>query len=326
MFVNILARETRIVNRKSINMCEGPLFKNIVIYSIPIFLTSILQLLFNAADLVVVGRFCGSVSVAAVGATGSISMLIINLFMGLSIGAGVSVAHGIGSGNDNEVSMVIHTAIPTAFLCGAFLTILGITFANPLLKLMGTPDDVINLSSVYMRLYFCGMIPSMLYNFGSAILRAAGDTRSPLCFLTIAGVVNVIMNVIFVVAFGLDVAGVALATAISQAISAVLTIGALMRRTDACKFSLSKMKIHKKPLLKIIQIGFPAGIQGALFAISNVIIQSSINSFGSVAMSGNASAANIEGFIYVSCNAFSQTALNFVGQNVGAKNTTVLSA
>lgn len=307
------------MRKNSMNMCEGPLFKNIVIYSIPILLTSLLQLLFNAADLVVVGRFCGSVSVAAVGATGSISMLIITMFMGLSVGAGVAVAHGIGSGKEDEVSNVVHTAIPTAFICGAFLTVLGLIFANPLLRMMGTPDDVINLSSIYMRLYFCGMIPSMLYNFGAAILRAAGDTKGPLIYLTIAGVVNVVVNVFFVVVFKMDVAGVALATAISQAISAILTIIALMRRKDACRFELKKMKIYKKPLIKIIQIGIPAGVQGAMFSISNVIIQSSINSFGSVAMSGNAAAANIEGFAYVACSCFSQTALNFAGQNVGAK-------
>lgn len=307
------------MKKNSIDMVNGPLLKNLILYSIPIMLTSILQLLFNAADLVVVGRYCGSVSLAAVGATGSISMLVINMFMGLSVGAGVSVAHGLGARNDKAVSTVIHTAIPTAIISGAILTAVGLIIARSVLELMGTPDNVIDLSTTYMRIYFCGMIPSMLYNYGASILRAAGDTKGPLIYLTIAGVINVIMNVFFVVVLKLDVAGVALATAISQAVSAILTTRALMRRTDACKFYISKMHIDGKTLGKIIRIGLPAGIQGSLFAISNVIIQSSINDFGSIAMSGNSSAANIEGFVYVSNTGFSQAALNFVGQNIGAK-------
>lgn len=307
------------MKRNSIDMVSGPLLKNLVLYSIPIMLTSILQLLFNAADLVVVGRYCGSVSVAAVGATGAISALVINMFMGLSVGAGVSVAHSIGARNEKDISTVIHTSIPTAIISGALLTLVGVSLAKTVLGLMGTPDDVIDLSTTYMRIYFCGMVPSMVYNYGAAILRAAGDTKGPLCYLTIAGVINVVLNVFFVVALKLDVAGVALATAISQTISALLTMRALMRRTDACKFYPSKMHIDKKTLAKITRIGLPAGIQGSLFSISNVIIQSSINSFGSVAMSGNSSAANIEGFVYVVNTGFSQAALNFVGQNIGAR-------
>lgn len=301
------------------DMCEGPLFGKIVRYTIPIILTGILQLLFNAADLIVVGRFCGSVSVAAVGATGSIINLIINLFIGLSVGAGVTVAHGLGAGRDEEVHRTVHTAIPTAFLSGIILTVVGILGAEYFLTLMGTPDDVIDLSTLYMKIYFCGILSSMLYNFGAAILRAAGDTKSPLYYLTIAGVLNVVLNVFFVLVFHMDVAGVALATAISQTLSAFLVLLALTRREDACRLYLSKLCIHKKQLLQIIRIGLPAGIQSSLFSISNVIIQSSVNSFGSVVMSGNAAAGNIEGFVYIAMNSFQQTALNFTGQNFGAK-------
>lgn len=299
-------------------MCEGPLLPRIISYTIPVILTGILQLLFNAADLVIVGRFSGSISVAAVGATGAITNLIVNLFIGLSVGAGVTVAQAIGAKDDEYCRTTVHTAIPTALISGLFLTVVGVCLSTPMLRAMGTPDDVIHLSSKYMKIYFCGMAFSMLYNYGSAILRAAGDTRGPLIYLTIAGVLNVGLNVIFVVAFHLDVAGVALATAISQAVSALLVLRALMRRTDACRFELRAMHIQKRPLLKIIRIGLPAGLQGSMFSISNVLIQSSINSFGSVVMSGNAAAGNIEGFVYVAMNAFHQTALNFTGQNVGA--------
>lgn len=303
------------VNR---SMLEGPLFKNIIFYTVPIILTSILQLLFNAADLVVVGRFCGSVSVAAVGATGALTNLIINLFIGLSVGAGVTVAHGLGGEDDEAVHCTVHTALPTAIISGVILTVVGIALAETLLTLMDTPDTVLPLSATYMKIYFGGMTFTMVYNFCASILRAAGDTRSPLIFLLIAGVVNVVLNIIFVTQFHMNVAGVALATAISQAISAVLVVWALMRRTDACRLELDKLRIYKAQLMKMIRIGLPAGIQGSLFSISNVIIQSSVNSFGDVFMSGNAASANLEGFVYVCMNAFQQTAVNFIGQNVGA--------
>lgn len=300
-------------------MCEGPLFKKIVFYTIPIICTGILQLLFNAADLVVVGRFCGSISVGAVGATSSLINLIVNFFIGLSVGVGVTVAHAIGAGHENEIHRTVHTAIPTAVISGIILTVVGLFFAETFLKMMDTPDDVIGLSTIYMKIYFCGVTFSMIYNFGAAILRAAGDTKSPLLFLTAAGILNVILNVVFVYFFKMDVAGVALATSISQAVSAVLIIIALMKRRDACRLELRRMKIYKKQVAKILTVGVPAGIQSSLFAISNVIIQSSINSFDSVAMSGSAAAVSIEGFVYTSMNSFHQTALNFVGQNMGAK-------
>lgn len=308
------------MNTKSADMTQGPLLKQIVLYTIPIILTGILQLLFNAADLVVVGQYCGSVSVGAVGATGPVINLITNLFIGFSVGSGVSVAHAIGAGKNDEIHRIVHTSIPLAFICGLILTIVGISGAEYILELMKTPEETIELSAVYMKIYFSGIISSMLYNFGAAILRAAGDTRSPLIHLTLAGILNVVLNLIFVIVFNMDVAGVALATAISQTLSAVLIIRTLMMRTDACKLVLKNMRIYMRPLLKILRIGFPAGIQGSLFSVSNVIIQSSVNSFGAVAVSGNAAASNIEGFVYTAMNSVSQSALNFTGQNHGAKN------
>lgn len=306
------------VKNNSQQMLEGPLLKNIILYTIPIILTSILQLLFNAADLVVVGRFCGSISVAAVGATGSITSLIVNLFIGLSVGAGVTVAHGIGSREDETVHRTVHTALPMSIVCGLALTVLGVSMSETLLRWMGTPEDVLPLSAVYMKIYFAGITFAMIYNFCASILRAVGDTKSPLTFLTISGVVNVVLNLIFVTQLHMNVAGVALATTISQGVSAVAVIIVLMRRTDAARLMLNKLRFYGPQMQKIIRIGLPAGIQSSLFSISNVLIQSSVNSFGSVLMSGNSASQNIEGFVYVSLNAFHQTAVNFIGQNVGA--------
>ena len=300
-------------------MLEGPLFPNIVRFAIPVILTSVLQLLFNAADLIVVGRFCGSVSVAAVGATGAITNLMINFFIGLSIGVGVTVAHGLGSHEDNVVHCTVHTALPTALLSGAFLTVVGVSCSETFLTMMGTPETVLPLSAVYMRIIFCGITFNMVYNFCAAILRAAGDTKSPLIFLLFAGTLNVILNVVFVTQFHMNVAGVALATIITQGLSSVLVVIALMRRTDACRLYLRKIRFHKAQLEKILRIGLPAGIQSALFSISNVLIQSSVNSFGDVFMSGSAASSNIEGFVYVCLNAFQQSAVNFAGQNAGAR-------
>ena len=305
--------------KASQNMLNGPLFSGIILYTVPIILTSVLQLLFNAADLVIVGRFCGSISVAAVGATGALTNLIINLFVGLSVGAGVTVAHSLGGRQYDAAHRAVHTALLTAVISGMTVTVLGVLFSKDLLILMGTPENVLALSSVYMQIYFSGMVFTMVYNFCASILRAAGDTRSPLLYLSIAGVINVVLNVIFVTVFHMNVAGVALATTISQCFSAVMLVLVLMRRTDACKLVLKDLRIYKTQFLKILRIGLPAGLQGSLFSLSNVTIQSSINSFGDVVMSGNAAAANIEGFLYVSLNAFQQTAVNYTGQNAGAK-------
>jgi putative MATE family efflux protein len=269
--------------------------------------------------LIVVGKFCGSVSVGAVGATGSLTSLLVNLFIGLSVGAGVSVAHSIGSKDEEQIRNTVHTAVPLALICGVALTVIGVLFSEPMLVLMGTPENTLPLSAVYMKIYFGGITFNIVYNFCASILRAAGDTRSPLIFLTSAGVVNVILNVIFVTIFHMNVAGVALATMLSQGIAATLVVRALMRRTDACKLELRKLCIRKNQLLRILRIGLPAGIQSSLFAISNVIIQSSINSFGDIFVSGNAAAGNLEGFMYATVNSFHQTTVNYVGQNVGAR-------
>ena len=306
------------MKKHSTTMLQGPVLWGVITYTIPIILTGVLQLLFNAADLVIVGRFCGSISVAAVGATGSITNLIVNLFIGLSVGAGVTVAHALGSREEEAVHRAVHTALPVALVSGVILTVVGVVFSGTFLRLMGTPDTVLPLSRVYMQIYFGGITFNMVYNFCASILRAAGDTKSPLIYLTIAGVVNVALNVIFVTVFHMNVAGVALATTISQGISAILVVIALMRRTDACRLYLRKMRFYKQELSKMVRIGLPAGIQSSLFSISNVLIQSSINSFGDVFMSGNAASSNIEGFVYVAMKAFHQTAVNFIGQNVGS--------
>lgn len=307
------------MKQNSMEMCEGPLFKKIVLYTVPIILTGIIQLLFNAADLVVVGQFRGSVAVGAVGATGSIVNLIVNLFIGLSVGAGVTVAQGLGADDKEQVHKTVHTAMPAALISGILLTFIGVLGSEQFLIWMDTPSDVIGLSTVYMQIYFCGITANMVYNFGASILRAAGDTKGSLIFLSVAGVLNVLLNLVFVVLFHMSVDGVAIATVISQVISAVLVVFALMKRQDACRFHPKQMHIYKRPLFQMMRVGLPAGIQGSLFSISNVLIQSSVNSFGQVVMSGNAAAGNIEGFVYVSMNAFHQTALNFTGQNYGAK-------
>ncbi len=307
------------MKRRNHSMLEGPLLSGIISYTVPIILTSVLQLLFNAADLVIVGQYCGSISVAAVSSTTALTNLIVNLFIGLSVGTGVSVAHGLGGLNHADVHKTVHTAMPLALLGGVVLTVIGIAFSDYLLRLMNTPENVLHLSSIYMKIYFGGITFSLIYNFCASILRAAGDTKSPLLYLSFAGIVNVALNVVFVRVFEMNVAGVALATVISQGISAVLVTLALMRRTDGCRLWLNKIRFYRSQLLKIIRIGLPAGIQGSLFSISNVIIQSSINSFDNeIIMSGNGAAANIEGFIYVIMNSVSQTAVNYVGQNTGA--------
>jgi len=232
----------------------------------------------------------------------------------------VSVAHALGGNHHDEASKIVHTSLPTAIICGIILSVIGVLLAEPLLTLMSTPANVLPLSTLYMQVYFSGMTFSMVYNFCGAILRAAGDTKSPLIFLAISGVVNVILNLIFVTVFGMGVEGVALATIISQAISAVLVVIALMRRQDGCRLYIKKIRMNMASLLKIVRIGLPAGLQGCMFSISNVIIQSSINSFDSeIIMSGNGAASNLEGFVYVIMNAFHQTSVNFIGQNTGAR-------
>lgn len=304
--------------RKEIDMLHGPLAWPLVTYAIPIMLTSILQLLFNAADLVVVGAYCGSMSVAAVGATGAITNLIVNLFIGLSVGAGVAVAHGIGSQERQQVSDTVHTAVPLALVSGVFLTVLGVGFSRKILQAMGTPEEVLSLAATYMEIYFLGITFNMVYNFCAAMVRAAGDTRTPLVILTAAGVLNVILNIVFVKYLSRNVDGVAMATTISEALSAFAILWVMARRTDSVRLHFKKLRFRAEPLGKMLRIGIPAGIQSCMFSLSNVLLQSAVNSFGAVAVSGNAAVANLEGFMYVIENSFHQTAVNYVGQNCGA--------
>ena len=305
------------MKRNRQDMLSGPLLPSIVSYTIPIILTGVLQLLFHAADLVVVGTK-GEIFLSAVGATNAITNLIVNLFIGLSVGAGVTMAHAMGCRDQEAIHRTVHTALPTAFIGGVVLTVVGVLLSETFLRWMETPESVLPYATLYMRIFFGGMVFNMIYNFGAALLRAAGDTRGPLVYLTIAGVANVVLNLIFVLVFDMTVDGVALATISSQAISAILVLRALMRRTDAARLMLKKLHIYKAQLLKIVRLGLPAGIQGSLFSISNVMIQSSINSFGEIFMAGSTAAGSLEGFVYVTMNAFHQTALNFTGQNVGA--------
>lgn len=312
-------KASKSMNKYEIDMCNGPLTGKILLFYIPLMLSGILQLLFNAADIIVVGRYAGPDALAAVGSTSSLINLIINLFIGLSIGANVLVARYYGSGQKKELSETVHTAILTSIISGILLIFIGCLLARPALAKMGTPDDVIDQACLYMYIYFAGMPATMLYNFGSAVLRAVGDTKRPLYYLSFAGIVNVILNLFFVICFHMNVAGVALATVISQVISALLVLHCLRKTESDYRLSLSELKISPDKLVKILQTGLPAGIQSSMFSISNVLIQSSINSFGSIAMAGNTAASNIEGFVFVSMNSFHQTAISFTGQNYGAK-------
>lgn len=302
----------------TIDMCNGPLTGKLIRFAFPLMLSGILQLMFNAADIIVVGRFAGHQALAAVGSTGSLINLLINIFIGLSVGTNVLVANYTGARQEKAVSETVHTSILLSLISGVFLIFVGGLLANPMLRLMGTPSDVLDQSVLYMRIYFLGMPASMLYNFGAAVLRASGDTQRPLYFLTFAGVINVGLNLIFVIVFHMGVAGVATATVASQVVSALLVLRCLIKDNGMYHVELKKLKIHKNRLLLMIRIGLPAGMQGAVFSISNMLIQSSINSFGSIAMAGSTASGNIEGFVYTAMNAFYQTCLSFTSQNLGA--------
>lgn len=306
-------------NKYEMDMCSGALLPKILLYSLPLMLSGILQLLFNAADIVVVGRFAGNDALAAVGSTSSLINLLVNVFMGLSVGTNVMVAHFYGAGQKRELEEMVHTAILTSLVSGVILIFVGLSLSRPALLLMDTPENVIDQAVLYIRIYFVGMPVMMLYNFGSAVLRAVGDTRRPLYFLLIAGVVNVILNLFFVISLSMGVAGVALATVISQGISAALVLLCLMRSQGDYQVSLKKLRIVKDKMIKMVKIGLPAGLQGALFSVSNVLIQSSVNSFGSIAMAGNTAAQNLEGFVYTAMNSLHQTCISFTGQNYGAR-------
>lgn len=305
-------------SRHEIDMVNGHILKKMLLFSFPLMASSILQLLFNAADIIVVGRFAGDNSLAAVGSTTSLINLMVNLFVGLSIGTNVLAARHYAGKRDKELSEVVHTSVMLSLVSGVVLAFAGIIFAGPMLRLMKSPDSVIGLAELYLRIYFLGMPAMMVYNFGSAILRAKGDTKRPLYYLTFSGVVNVILNLFFVIVLRMDVAGVAAATSISQVISAVFVLKCLIHEDGGMKLEFSKLKIHKHRLLEIMEIGLPAGFQGILFSLSNVVIQSAINSFGDVVMAGSAAAGNLENFVYCSMNAFYQAAISFTSQNVGA--------
>lgn len=301
------------------DMTKGPLFGNMLLFALPIMAMNLLQLLFNAADMIVVGRFSGKEALAAVGATGSLINLIITLFMGLSVGTSVVIAQYYGANRYKEVNRTVHTSIAVSIINGLVVMVAGIAFCKPLLELMSTPDDIIYLSVIYMKIYFLGIPATMVYNFGAAILRAVGDSRRPMYYLLIAGIVNVILNLIFVIEFHMGVAGVAWSTAISQYLSAILILICLYRGHGAIQFIPKKMRIHKQQLKEITRIGIPAGLQGLLFSVSNVLVQSAINSFGSTMVAASSAASNIQNLIGTTMNAYYSVVITFTGQNMGAK-------
>lgn len=300
------------------DMTEGPLITKIIKFTIPVMLSGILQLLFNTADVIVVGRFTGKTALAAVGSTGSLINLLVSLFMGLSIGTNVLVARYQGAKDDKSVSETVHTSIALGIVGGLILLIVGVVATRSLLEMMATPDDVIDQSTLYMRILFFGMPLNLILNFGAAILRAIGDTKRPLYYLTIAGVINLFLNIVLVTVFSLGVAGVAIATVISEGVSCVLILLCLKHETGAIRLYFNRIKINPSKCVDIMKIGLPAGLQGCIFSISNVLIQSSVNSFGSTVMAGNTAASNIEGFVYVSMNSLYQTCISFTSQNFGA--------
>ena len=302
----------------SIDMTNGPLAGKIIRFALPFMLANIIQLLFNAADVVVVGKFAGDAAQAAVTSTSSLINLLINLFVGLGVGVNVVVARALGSGDRSRISAVVHTSVSIGVIAGAFLVLVGEIFAPVMLRLMGSPEHIIGLSTVYLRVYFIGLPGALVYNFASALLRAQGDTKRPMYFLSFAGVVNVVLNLIFVIFFHWDVAGVAAATAISKYMSAVLVVWCLMQETGVMHFAPAKMRVNWLALKDIARIGLPAGFQASLFSLSNVTIQSAINSMGGMVMAGSGAAQNIGSFVYTTANAFYQSTMTFTSQNAGA--------
>lgn len=306
-------------SKYEIDMCNGSIMDKLITFSLPLMLSGILQLLFNAVDLVVVGRFTGSQALAAVGSTTALINMFINFFMGVSLGANVLVARFYASGKESEVSQIVHTAVTFALISGVVMAVVGNVFSRGALELMKTPDDVIDQSAMYMRIYFLGMPFFMVYNYGASILRAVGDTRRPLYFLIISGVINAGLNLFLVTVFALGVAGVAIATVFSQMISCVLVLNCLYRSKGCYQIRFSKLMIKGVYLKQIFQVGIPAGIQSTVISFSNVLLQSSVNSFGQIAMAGYTAANNIFGFLYVSVNSISQTCMSFTSQNYGVK-------
>lgn len=299
-------------------MLNGALLPKILLFAVPLALSSILQLLFNAADVIVLGRYVSAEALAAVGSTSSFVNLLVNFFIGISVGVNVMVGQSYAKHNDSMVFDVVHTAIGTSIVAGIIFIFVGIGLSEPLMILMGSPDEVRYMSVLYLQIYFIGMPFILLYNFGAAILRAVGDTKRPLYYLLFAGVVNVVLNLYFVIEWNMGVAGVAIATSVSNLISALLVLRALMKEKGILRVELRKVRIDPKVLIRICKIGLPAGLQSCFFSISNMVIQSSINSFGTIAMAGSTAASNIENFVYSGMNAVYQANLSFTSQNVGA--------
>lgn len=306
--------------RGGVDIVSGPLLKNIFLFAVPIILSGVLQTLFNAADTAVVGRFGSSTALAAVGSTASLTHLIINAFLGLSVGAGVAVAQGIGAERMDEVRETVRTCVTLSLVCGVIVGFIGYRFSDVFLLWMGSPADVIDGAALYMRTYFLGMPAVMLFNFGSSVLRSMGDTRRPLFFLLASGGVNVVLNLFFVIGLRMDVFGVALATVISQCGAAVLVVLCLLRLPEPVRLSLRRLGFHAQSLKKIVRIGLPAGLQSCVFSFSNVLLQSSVNSLGSAAMSANAAVTNTDNIVYIAMNGISQSTTTFAGQNYGAGN------
>ena len=304
-------------NKYEIDMCNGSIMDKLVTFALPLMLSGILQLMFNAVDIIVVGRFSGSEALAAVGSTTALINVFTNLFIGISLGANVLAARFFAAGRKEEMSETVHTSITLALISGILMAFVGLVFSKGALELMGTPEDVIGLSTLYMRIYFMGMPFFMLYNYGAAILRAVGDTKRPLYFLIIAGVINAGLNMVLVIVFGLGVAGVGIATVFSQMVSCVLVLTCLCRTEGSYKLSFSKLSMKGYYLKQIFQVGIPAGIQSTVINFSNALLQSSVNSFGSTAMAGYTAANNILGFLYVSINSVTQACMSFTSQNFG---------
>ena len=303
---------------QKIDMLHGPLARKILIFALPLAASSVLQQLFNAVDVAVVGRFASSEALAAVGSNSPVINLIINLFVGLSMGANVVIANHIGQRNEDGIRRAIATSGFVAIVSGVFLALFGGVVARPILEAMGAPDNVIDLATLYLRIYFCGMPFIMIFNFGAAILRSMGDTRRPLFCLIVSGVINTVLNLVMVIGFGMSVDGVAIATVVANIVNAAMVVYMLLHETGAYKLEPRKMKVYWPELRKMMQIGIPTGIQGMVFSVSNVIIQSSINSFGSGAMGGSAASLTYEQFCYFVMAAFCGAAVTFVGQNFGA--------
>ena len=315
-------KEKRLARGSSnkINMCHGPILPLLIRFAVPLMITGILQVLFNAADIMVVGKFGSDHSLAAVSSTGSLTSLIVNLLIGLSVGTNVLCARFFGAGEKRSLSDTVHTSLMMSLIIGVFLTVFGLLFSEPLLKMMSVPDEVLPLAALYMRIYFCGMVPSLVYNFASAVLRAVGDTKRPMYFLTLSGVLNVLLNLLLVIVFRMDVAGVAIATIASQTVSAVLTVICLMRETEDIRFVPKKLRIDKRILPQIIAIGLPAGLHSTMFSLANVVVQSSLNTFGADIIAGSGAAGSIESLLFTSLGAIYQAVVAFTSQNYGRYN------